>query len=164
MTPITAVEIEFADGVYCFDLKLPQIAELQTKCGVGIFGLYSRIMKGRGMIGDVPVAITWEAEAFDHDIFETIRQGLIGGGKAIVDDKVVEVSAIRASELVARYVHPAPLRGSWTLAAAILTARIEGYDAPKKDEPAERPARKRTASTSRKSSRIAPSSGPIGGN
>ena len=54
----TAVELDFADGTYLFDLKLPQLAELQEKRKVGVFALYGRVMKGRGFIEDVPVAIT----------------------------------------------------------------------------------------------------------
>lgn len=146
MTPTTAVELDFADGTYLFDLKLPQMAELQDKCGA-IFALYGRVLKGRGLFEGVPVGLTWEGEAFDRDLFETIRLGLIGGGEGMVDDQPVKVSPILAKKLVERYCHTQPLRESWALAAAILTARIEGFEPPaeKKSDPTSEPE---TASTS----------------
>ncbi|KFL48253.1 hypothetical protein IL54_3682 [Sphingobium sp. ba1] len=135
----TAVELDFADGTYLFDLKLPQLAELQEKRKVGVFALYGRVMKGRGFIEDVPVAITEAGEAFAEDLWETIRLGLIGGGAGHVDGKDVAVSAITARRLVENYCQSAPLKESWALAAAILMARVEGYTPPKA-EPGSDPA------------------------
>lgn len=163
VTPLTSLELEFADGTYLFDLKLPQMAELQQKRECGIFKLYGRVLRGRYFFEGQAVGLAQEGEAFDADLFETIRLGLIGGGKGVVDGQEVQVSAIRARELVERYCHSAPLRESWAIAAAILGARIEGYDPPKKAEPAKAPAkRKRTKSTSLASSTTAPSSEPTG--
>jgi hypothetical protein len=144
VTPQTPIELEFADGAYLFDLKLPQLAELQEKLGAGVFAIYGRVMKGRYLIGDLIVAPPTEGEAFDRDLFETIRLGLIGGGRGVVNEQEIEVSALTAKTLVERYCHPAPLKNSWAIAAAILAARVEGYDPPKKDEPAPAPARRRT--------------------
>lgn len=135
----TAVDLDFADGTYLFDLKLPQLAELQEKRKVGVFALYGRVMKGRGFIADVPVAIPESAEAFAEDLFETIRLGLIGGGRGEVDGKEISVNAITARRLVETYCHVAPLKESWALAAAILMARVEGYEPPKA-EPGSDPA------------------------
>lgn len=165
MTPITALELPFADGSYLFDLKLPQLAELQEKRGCGVFRVYGRIMRGRYIINGEPMAVTGDAEAFAEDIFETIRLGLIGGGRGLVDGKEVEVSSITARRLVENYAHPAPLRESWTIAAAILGARIEGYIDPKVEpaqEPASEPKKKPTKSTRRRSSPTAQSSGATG--
>lgn len=164
MTPQTAIELEFADGAYLFDLKLPQLAELQEKCKAGVFAVYGRVLKGRYLVGGEVFASTVDGEAFAADLFETIRLGLIGGGKGIVNGQEVSVSALTARSLVERYCHAAPLKESWALAAAILAARIEGYDPPKKAEPAPEPAaeKPKRKSTSRKSSRIAPSSEPTG--
>lgn len=147
----TSIELEFADGVYLFDLKLPQMAELQEKRGCGLFAIYGRVLKGRYVVGGTVMAATTEAEAYPEDLFETIRLGLIGGGRGMADGKEVEVSALRASQLVQRYCHEAPLRESWALAATILGARIEGFEPPKKDEPAKEPAAESqmTGSTSR---------------
>ncbi|MDF0543332.1 gene transfer agent family protein [Sphingobium sp. H39-3-25] len=144
----TAVELDFADGVYLFDLKLPQIAELQEKCDAGIFRIYGRVMLGRGTIEGLPIGLPEHGEAFASDLFETIRLGLIGGAEGIVDGAAIKVSPGIAMKLVERYCHNAPLRDSWALAAAILMARIEGYNPPKKAEPDEDPASQGTISTS----------------
>jgi hypothetical protein len=137
---VTQVELKFADGDYLFALKLPQLAELQDKCGAGIFAIYGRVLKGRFVLGEEIVGMAHEGEAYASDLYETIRLGLIGGGKGMVDGKEVEVSALRARQLVETYVHPAPLREAWSIAAAILTVKIEGYDPGPNVEPAEKPA------------------------
>jgi hypothetical protein len=163
MTPQTALELKFADGDYLFDLKLPQMAELQEKRGCGIFALYGRILKGRMMFEGVPLALTQEGEAYAEDLFETIRLGVIGGGKGLVDGKEIEVTALTARSLVERYCHPAPLRESWAIAAAVLGARIEGYTPPKNGEAGAEPAPETTEeSTLPKSSPTAPLSEPTG--
>lgn len=148
----TALELLFADGEYLFDLKLPQLAELQDKRGP-IFTVYGRVLKGRYLVGDVTYADTTAGEAAAEDLFETIRLGLIGGGRGLVDGQEVEVTPLTAKTLVERYCHSRPLKESWSVAAAILSARIEGYS-PKKEEPAPAPApeekpRRRRKSTSK---------------
>lgn len=145
---VTALELEFADGEYSFDLKLPQMDELQEKRGCGIFALYGRITRGRHMFGDVAVADPAAGEAYDQDLFETIRLALIGGGKGIVNDQVVRVDAGKARKLVERYCHTAPLKDSWAIAAAILGARIMGYNAPGEAEAGQAPASDQTGSAS----------------
>lgn len=144
----TALELEFADGAYLFDLKLPQLEELQDKRG-GIFALYGRVLKGRYLYEGVAISDTTAGEADSRDLFETIRLGLIGGGRGLVDGKEIEVSALTAKTLVERYCHAAPLKESWAVAAAILAAKIEGY-APKKDEPAQGPAADKPAKKPRR--------------
>jgi len=164
VTVLTALELKFGDGDYLFDLKLPQLAELQRLRDCGIFKIYGRVRKGRYLLGDGIVDIPEDGEAFVEDLYETIRLGLVGGGKGMVNGKEVEVSAIRARQLVETYVHPAPLRECWMIAVAILGARVEGYSPPK-DEPAKAPAtakRKTKRSTSRRSSPTAPSSAATG--
>lgn len=163
MTPTTALTLAFADGEYLFDLRLPQLAELQEKCGP-VFKVYSRVLRGRYVVDGEVFGLAIEGEAFADDLFETIRLGLIGGGEGIVNGAAVKVSALTAKALVERYCHAAPLRDSWAVAAAILAARIEGYSPPKKAEPAKKPATKKSRSTSRKSSPTAPSSEPTGAN
>lgn len=151
MTPQTAIELEFADGSYLFDLKLPQLAELQEKCKAGVLAIYGRVLRGRYLFEGQSIGIAQEGEAFAEDLFETIRLGLIGGGKGLVNGVEVVVSPLTAKSLVERYCHTAPLRDAWALAAAVLGARIEGYE-QKKAEPAKAPARtKRRRSTSPKS-------------
>lgn len=146
----TALELEFADGEYLFDLKLPQLAELQEKRGCGVFKLYGRVLKGRFIFEGTAIADTTAGEAYAEDLFETIRLGLIGGGHGIVDGKEIEVSALLAKQLVERYCHTAPLREAWSITASILAAKIEGYE-QKKDEPAPEPAAETEKPKSRKS-------------
>lgn len=148
----TSLDMDFADGEYLFDLKLPQLIELQEKRKAGIFTIYGRVLKGRYLIEGLMIADTSQAEAFAEDIFETIRLGLIGGGKGIVDGVETDVSSLRAKALVERYCHSAPLRESWAIAAAILGARVEGYEPEKKVAPAKAPAKPETTSIRRRSS------------
>jgi hypothetical protein len=162
VTPTTALELAFADGEYLFDLKLPQMAELQEKRGIGVMAIYARVLRGRYLFDGETIGVTNEAEGFAEDFFDTIRLGLIGGGRGVVDGKEVVVTAITARTLVERYCHTAPLRDSWAIAAAILGARIEGYDPPKKAAPAKAPARRTRKLTSRGSSQTAQSSEPTG--
>lgn len=143
MTPVTALELEFADGAYLFDLKLPQLAELQTVRKSSIFSIYGRVCAGRYVLDGEPIVIPQEGAAFSDDIFETIRCALIGGGRGIVNGAEMAVSALTAKRLVENYCHAAPLRESWGIAAAILGARIEGYDPGPKGEPAKAPAARR---------------------
>ena len=164
MTPVTALELEFADGQYLFDLKLPQLMELEEKCGVGTLAIYGRVLKGRYILGDETFGAPAEGEARVIDLFETIRLGLIGGGAGMVNGEEVKVSVLKAKTLVERYCHAAPLRESWTLAAAILGARVEGYSPPKKAEPADEPATPTNGSTSPASSPTAPPSEQTGEN
>lgn len=159
--PASEIELEFADGSYLFALKLPQLAELQDKCGAGIFAIYGRVMRGRYVLDGQVLGLAHEGEAFHHDLYETIRLGLIGGGRGMVDGQEVQVSALTAKTLVERYVHPAPLREAWTIAAAILSAKVEGYDPGPKGVPAGKPAPRkprgsRKGSTPKPPSSIAP--------
>ena len=161
MTPTTALTLPYGNGEYLFDLKLPQLAELQEKRGAGVFKIYGRVLAGRYIFDGEPLAIPAEGEAFAEDLVETIRLGLIGGGEGLVDGQRVPVSALLAKTLVERYTASAPLREAWSVAAAILGARVEGYVPPKKKARA-KPVTKTSSSTSRRSSRTRPSSEPIG--
>lgn len=130
----THVDLSFADGEYRFALGLAQIHELQTKTGVGIGALYARVLQGR-VPGELDAGHPGFAAYHMVDLVETIRQGLIGGGEGRVNGETVPVSAMRANELVDRYVlgPDAPLSTLWTIAAAVLYAKIEGY-APAVDD------------------------------
>jgi hypothetical protein len=122
------VLLEFGDGEYLFRLGLKQIAELQEKCGSGLGVIFARVIRGRIEISPsktlgVPTHGEWKYE----DLRETIRLGLIGGGAGTVADREVKVTAMLAKTLVERYIDDIPKREAWTIAAAILTACIEGY-------------------------------------
>lgn len=141
----STIDLEFADGKYTFALPVPQIQELQRKCEIGIGGLFSRLLKGCSNrlteAGTIEVVqAPGYAEFHILDIVETIRHGLIGGGKGKVNDAEVKVSPQMANQLVQRYVLDQPLTGSWSLAVSILGACIMGYDPPKKDGPDLAPA------------------------
>lgn len=133
----TAITLAFADGDYDFDLGLAQISEIQDKVGLGIGAIYARLLKGRFFAEEKAIGNPLQGEYHIEDIVSTIRQGLIGGGKGIVDGKQVEVNAHRAGQLVERYVLAPgnPLKDAWALAAAILMARIEGYTPPEETKP-----------------------------
>lgn len=126
----TDIDLAFADGEYRFALGLAQIHELQTKCKVGIGGLYARVLQGRLTEDPTGGGHPQFAAYFVDDLTETVRQGLIGGGEGIVDGQPVKVSALRANELVQNYLIPMPLQEQWDLAAAILFAKISGYTPP----------------------------------
>lgn len=146
---ICTIDLEFADGEFTFALPLPQISELQEKAGTGIGELGGRLMEG------VLPRVNAEGELeYDYvlplakfhvlDIVETIRLGLIGGGKGVVNGEEVEVSAVKARQMVDRYVTPpaAPLIEGWKLALAIVLGCLKGFDPPKKAEPANKRAKK----------------------
>ncbi len=123
---------EFADGKYRFALGLEQIEEIQTRCKAGIGEVYARVLQGR-VAGDMEVGHPAYAMYRHEDLLETIRQGLIGGGEGMVDGQEVKVTALRANELVDRYLlgdAAMPLTDQWKLAAAILFAKVEGYTPP----------------------------------
>lgn len=166
MTPTTALQLEFADGEYLFDLKLPQLLELQEKCGnVGALRIRARVLAGRYLFDGSTIGVPAEGEAFVEDLFETIRLGLIGGGRGLVNGVEVAVNSMTAIKLVERYCHPAPLREAWTLAAAILAARFEGYTPPASKKKARAPAKPVTRTRRSKqhtSSKTAASSEPTG--
>lgn len=143
--PATSIDLPFADGIYSFRLGLAQINELQAKCGIGIGGLYARLLRGRYEVDELAVGLASEADFHLADVVEPIRQGLIGGRRGEVDGQPVEVSSIAAARLVEHYVCGrdgalrVPLREAWNLAVAIVAALIEGYP-PKKAGPAAAPA------------------------
>ena len=146
----TWADIAFADGAYTFKLGLAQIAEIERKCDCGIGAIYGRVLKGRYGLGEGEVDPLESAYRLT-DLVEVIRQGLIGGGSAMVDGATVKITPARANQLVETYVFGVgdqrmALRSAWALAAAILMALIEGYEPPK-EEPGDGPATPPNAST-----------------
>jgi hypothetical protein len=141
-----SIELEFGDGQYLFDLPLVQINELQRKTGIGIGGLYARTLKGMTRVGEQTMLVPGQAEFYALDVIETIRHGLIGGGKGVVNGEEVKVTPLIANRLVDTYVLGQPLVEAWKIATTILFACVMGYDPPKKDEPAKAraPRKKKT--------------------
>lgn len=130
----TSLTIAFADGEYTFRLALAQINEIQTRCNAGIGAVFARIAKGRFFrktdLGEIAIGDPSQAEYRIEDLVSVIRQGLIGGGRGVVDGVEVKVDAPRAEQLIKNYVlaDGCPLEDAWTLAYAILTATIVGYE------------------------------------
>lgn len=142
------IDLAFADGEYTFALPLPRIDELQRKTGVGVGALFARVLKGCVQIKNDVHLMPQNAEFHVLDIVETIRQGLIGGGRGMVNGEEVEVTPALAHRLIENYVLTEPLNRSWPMAGAILGACIMGYTPPKKDPPAKaRAKRSRTAAS-----------------
>lgn len=153
--PSLSIDLPFANGVYTFALYGPQIDEIQRKCGIGIGGLLGRLLTGvyadpkTGELVEVdPLGGMWH----DADIVEVIRQGLIGGKQGVVDGQTVQVSSIRANELIASYVTSQPRKANWLVAAAVVKALIEGYEPPRPPQPAGQKRRTRKAKSTSPSS------------
>jgi hypothetical protein len=133
----SSIELEFGDGLYTFALPLAQIAELQKKTGIGIGGLFGRVTKGCFVnpgSGEVHVDAKL-GEFYALDLIETLRHGLIGGSKGVVNGEEVKVTPEMATRLIDTYVMGQPLIRAWNLAVSVLGATIVGYDPPKKDQP-----------------------------
>lgn len=140
--PQNHIELHFGDGAYLFRLNLAGINAIQDKCGSGIGAVWQRLSASRlnYLTGD-DIGIS-DAAAFKiEDIIEPIRQGLIGGKEGVVDGVPVVVTPMIANRLVETYVLGQPLSAGWSVAYAVMSALIEGYDPPKKKEP--QPRRKR---------------------
>ena len=117
----TDIILPFADGEYLFRLPIKRIVEIEAKAGP-IDGVKHRLLHGGFSI---------------HDVVETIRQGLIGGGKGIVDGVDVAVSDLKANSLIQGYVDDKPLAESHILARAIVTALYIGYEHPEDQKKSE---------------------------
>jgi hypothetical protein len=107
------VTFDWGDGTYTFRLGLGEVEELQEKTDCGPYFLLQRINGG-----------TWKV----HDLRETIRLGLIGGG----------TEPGKALSLVKRYFDARPMLEGIAPARAILTAALVG--APDGEKPGKRSA------------------------
>lgn len=142
--PDNFIELQFADGDYLFRLPIAQVVELQEKCDAGVGAIFARLMAGRykDTNGDI-VLNPLEAQFKAQDVRDTIRLGLIGGGKGTVDGQQVAVDPTKARRLVADYVDTRPLLETWRIASAVLAAFVVGYSPPdaQKKTPAQEPVR-----------------------
>jgi hypothetical protein len=138
------IDIDFADGTYTFALPLERIDELQRKTGTGIGAIFARVIKGFVRVGDDIALNPGAAEFYAIDLIETIRQGLIGGGKAVVDGAEIKVDSTLAKRLIKNYIESRPLSEAWELAGSILGAVIVGYTPPGGDAPGTSPATEKT--------------------
>lgn len=120
----TEIDLPFADGRYLFKLPIRRIVEIEEKAGP-IDLVKHRLLHGGWSI---------------HDVVETIRQGLIGGGKGEVDGTTIEVTALRANSLIENYVDGHALADHHITAQAIVTALYVGYTPAKPDKKKDREA------------------------
>lgn len=173
--PSTSIQLHFADGEYTFALKLPQLIELEEKCGFvdakgnkrkkPVLEIYAGLLQGRFVDeSGTEFGAPHRGAASITDIRETLRLGLIGGGEGLVNGTVIKVSPLLAKSLVERYVDDRPVNESWPVASSVIAASVEGYDPPKKAEPPVEAAAgmKKRRSTTRKSSATRRSRAPTG--
>ncbi|OGT55478.1 MAG: hypothetical protein A3E01_09220 [Gammaproteobacteria bacterium RIFCSPHIGHO2_12_FULL_63_22] len=126
----TGISLSFADGNYHFRLPIKRIVEIEAKAGP-IDLVRHRLISGGFSI---------------HDVVETIRQGLIGGGKGEVNGIEYVVSDLKANSLIENYVEDKPLAQSHVIARAIISALYVGYEpepAQKKSPPQQRTGSRR---------------------
>jgi hypothetical protein len=153
MSLSASIDLDWADGSYHFSLLLPQLVELENKCGTvdsngirrrkGVIAIYGDLIAGLSVQDGQIVANPLMGSASAYDAREVIRLALIGGGRGIVDGKPVTVDPTMVLRLVETYVDARPIIERWTTAAAILKAAVEGYEPPKA-EPAKAPAKRQT--------------------
>lgn len=142
------IDLPFADGDYRFALPIGQIDELQRKCDAGIGQIFSRVVRGAMQDGGDIVLSPGKAEFFALDVIETVRLGLIGGGRAIINGQEVKVTTADVRRLMENYVMNEPLVEAWQVAVAVLGAVIVGYEPPSgKDRPAGEETQDRTDET-----------------
>lgn len=135
-----SIWLEFADGQYFAHLNNKRINEVETKTGFNLGDIYSRTMVGMYRDTDDEWVIQpFEAKFSNREIVEVIRQGFIGGGKAIVDGVEKKIEAFHVNHLINSYLEDRPRVEAWKLAAAILHATMEGYESPGEAGGAETP-------------------------
>lgn len=113
-----SIEFEWADGTYRFRLGIDQLRELQEKTDAGPTWLWNRIEAGMYSVGHSGHDGKPKS---DTDMAETIRLGLIGGGK----------TPDEARRLVNNYVLKRPIWEGIKPAQRILEAAVAGPE----DEP-----------------------------
>jgi Phage tail tube protein, GTA-gp10 len=107
------IDLDFANGSYTFRLNLPQIRCIEAEAKAGI--------------GEVAFSL-FEGRYYADVVYEIVRQGLIGGNACIVNGIGGEVPSFKANELLQNYVIGQPLNQAVTLAKAVLTAALVGYE------------------------------------
>ncbi|AZN72011.1 gene transfer agent family protein [Georhizobium profundi] len=101
MSRSATVELTWADGDYTFRLGWGELVRLQEACDAGPYFVLGRLQDG-----------TWRMQ----DISETLRLGLIGGGKAPAD----------ATKLVKAWVQDRPPMENLAFAQGVLGAALMG--------------------------------------
>lgn len=140
----TWTDIPCFDGVYTFKFGIGQINELEKKCDAGLGRIIARTIAGRYGL-DAEDVLPEQADFRMAELFEIIRQGLIGGNHCLVDGEDKTVSSARADELVRNYLTNATdgrmsFKQTWALAARAIDAAFEGYRPPGEAGAGESPA------------------------
>lgn len=115
---VTYVDLEFADGSYVFQLNHAACVALEERRGA-MGAVFSRVFR------TVEGVMSLET----GDLTEIIRQGLIGGGKGVVDGLPVTVDPARANALVRDYVMNRPMAETLPIAHAVVSAAFFGVEA-----------------------------------
>lgn len=121
MSRDASITLDWADGSYHFRLAWGELAELQEKCDAGPFVILNRLSSG-----------TWKV----HDISQTIRLGLIGGG----------LKPAEALKLTRKYVEERPPMENLVHAQVILSAGLMG--APEEDNVKKNPEKENVSTPS----------------
>lgn len=153
-------EIEFGDGTYTFALKMKGILAIEEKCRARIGAVHAHVLQGwYAPNGETAFANPMQGDYGLLEVLEICRQGLIGGGKGMVDGREIEVGDHLATHLVRTYLEPdagVPLSRAWETAVVILQTSLVGYEpaqeAQKKTPVKRTPRTKKAGSTEGKSS------------
>ncbi len=137
----TRVELAFAGGRYNFWLPMARVVEIERgpqgfrhdkRYPISIFQLYDEIGGGLAEHEGKPIYVGG-GRAIIADARNVILQGLIGGGKALVDGQEIAVGSMRAAELLEGYTFPqSDAVETIYLAWGILNAAINGVQVKKK--------------------------------
>lgn len=139
----TSIPLAFGDGEYVFALPIKQIVALESKAGPIDLIRHRLLDGGFGIL----------------DITETIRHGLIGGGKGSVNGIESKVSELKANALIEAYIDGKPLADVVMTAKAIIMALYLGYEAPGAQKKSPKRRQTRSRSTGDSSSTTASPSG-----
>ncbi len=115
MSPVGKITLEWGDSEYAFRLGHRELYQLQEKCDAG-----PRRIAARLMLYD-PIKNPFGDDYRMDDVRETIRLGLMGGGKTQAE----------ALTLVMRFVDSRPLEENRIIAFKILEPAVWGS----KEEP-----------------------------
>lgn len=137
----TSIPLAFGDGEYIFALPIKQIVALEAKAGP------IDAVKHRLLFGGFSIL----------DVVETLRHGLIGGGKGSTLAGDVAVSELKANHLIDTYVDGKPLAEIDIIAKAVITALYVGYtpEGEVAQKKSVKPRKSRAASTGALSSTTA---------
>lgn len=132
--------LNFGNGVYLAHLKNKRIDAVESVTGASLGDIYARSMSGMYRDADGAwIVMPGEARWTNKELVEIVRQGFIGGGKAVIDGVEKAVNDFQINDAITSYLDERPRVELWKLAAAILHATMEGYE-PGEAEGAKPPA------------------------